>query len=328
MAGTQVSMKRTTSTSATSVVYQIIATCTIKGTLPDTSIFLLQINTAYDAKDDTLLRVVTIADMAESNTNRTLQVNSGLNRWRSNTVTLTYTDLTTANAAWKELNGRINTLVKEVDQYLEEYSTLPEGETVIFPSTDPTTEAALKADYVAASAAVTTAETARDTEAADCNSLQDEITVIQERLTEAQSDLNNYTNIQAQLVACLTSYQTIQPTERSIFNTIGTQVSLSAATSAEKANLQALVTQGNQQNVLFTNNNAALAALRSGPVATAVTTLQARVSTLSSELNTAQTAYNRCVLKTATLQGAVDAARATRDAALAAVRAVCPEFIP
>ena len=328
MAGTQVQMKRSASAGSASTVYQIIATCTIKGTLPDTGIFLLQINRASDPKDDTLLRICSVADMAETNTNRTAQINAGLNRWRSSTVILTYTDLQTANAAWKELSGRVNALVKEVDQYLTEYTTLPEGETVVYPNVDATTEAALKSDYATAASAVTTAEETRAAEATDCNSIQDQIAITQERLTEAQSDLNSYTTIQGQLNAYLITYQSIQPTVGSLFSTINSLVGTSSATASEKTAIQNLALQGSQQSILFQDNNANLSALRSGAVATTVTTLQTRVATLSSELTALQTKYNACMLKMATLQGAVDAARAERDAALAAVRVVCPDFTP
>jgi len=175
---------------------------------------------------------------------------------------------------------------------------------------------------------VTTAEETRAAEATDCNSIQDQIAITQERLTEAQSDLNSYTTIQGQLNAYLVTYQSIQPTVGSLFSTINSLVGTSSATASEKTAIQNLALQGSQQSILFQDNNANLSALRSGAVATTVTTLQTRVATLSSELTALQTKYNACMLKMATLQGAVDAARAERDAALAAVRVVCPDFTP
>jgi len=328
MAGTQVRMDRTTTTSNGTNTYEIVATCTVKGTLPDSAIFLLQINTASDPKDDTLVRVVEIADTTLANTNRSAQIAAGNTTWRSNTVLLRYNDIETANAAWQELSARINTLVEQVDTYLAEYSTLPEGQTIVYPRVDPTIEAQLKAEYESAAAAVTTAEAARDAEATDCTQLKKDITVLEDRLTEAQSDLATYTTIQAQLTVFLSTYQTVQPSLSSCVNTVRVINSTSTTPGSAKTDIEAQLTAQDAQLVTFNNNNANTAALRSGPVSSAVSTLQARVASLTTQRNTAQTQYNQCVTRSATLQGAVDAARTARNAALAAVRAVCPDFVP
>jgi len=328
MSGTQVRMDRSTTKVNGLNKYQILATCTVKGTLPDAAIFLLQINTATDPKDDSLIRVAQIADTTVADTSRTAQIAAGLTTWRSNSVLLQYDDIETGNAAWKELSGRINALVQQVDTYLDEFSTLPAGQTIVYPNVDPTTEAALKSTYATSAAAVTTAEEARDAEIADCSNLKNDIDVIEERLLEAQSDLTVYTLVQAQLTNSIVTYQSIQPTMATAVNTVRIVNSSSSASASEKAAIDTQLSVLDAQGVTFTATNSNLAALRAGPVSTAVSTLQSRVATLTTNRNTSQAEYNRCVARAATLQGQVDAARTARDAALAAVRAVCPTFIP
>lgn len=327
MPGTQVRMDRSTTVVNGTNKYQILATCVVKGTLPDTAIFVLQIQTAADPKDDTLLRLATIADMTASDTNRTAQVAAGLTTWRSNSVLLKYDDIATANAAWKELSGRINDLVDQVDTYLDEFKTLPTGQTIVYPSLSFTAEETLKTTYYGTVTALSTSEKLRDDEQEECTNLKNEIAIIQERLTEANADLATYTSIQAQLTAQLVAYQTIQPAIVNITNSI--RIANSTSTDAtSKALINTQLALADSQNTAFQTNNISFNTTVGGPVTSAVTSLQSRVASLTTDLTTTQSQFNLCNVRAVQAQAAVDAARAARDAALAAVRSVCPDFIP
>jgi len=328
MAGTIVRMDRSTITVDGTNKYEIIATCDVKGTLPDTAIFLLEIQTRTDPRDDTLVRVVQIADTTVVNTDRDAVIGSGGTRWRSSTVLLQYSDIETANTAWKELSGRINTLVANVDTFLTEFETGVHNETIVYPTADQTTKDALIAAYLATRAAVTEATTARDAEQAECNNLKKDIDNTTLRLNDAIPDLDRYTLAQAQLTAYSSSLNSIQPSLTSIVGIIRTLNATSSATGAEIASIEAQLLSANAQLTAFSTTNAGVAFLLIGPIGTAVSILQSRVTTLTSQRSTLITQYNACTARVATLQATLDAARATRDAALASARVVCPDYVP
>jgi hypothetical protein len=328
MAGTQIRADRSTIVVDGSNKYQIIATCLLKGTLPDTGIFLLRIEQATDPKNDTLQRIIAIGDTVTHGTDRDAAVAAGATAWRSAQVTLIYDDIQTANSAWVELSARINKLVTDVDTYLGEFETFDDGELVVFPTTDQVTKDKLIADFLATAEDITTAEEARDAEQEECNDLQAEITVLDERIVEARADLDLYLTISGQLGAYTTILASVQGTLAAQENAAQFAVQSSSATAGEKTIIDSYFVTMAGQLTTFNTTNSALNGLQSGQVGTAVSTLQSRVSTLTTTRNTRASELNRCNAETQALQAALDRARAARDAALAAVRAVCPDYVP
>jgi len=328
MSGTIVRMARSTIVVDGTNKYQIQATCDVKGTLPDIYIFLLQINNVGVPKDDTLVRVVDIADTLNANTVRAAQVTLGNTLWRSNALQLQYGDIETANAAWKELSGRINTLVKNVDTYLEEFETGVTDSTIIYPTTTPEAEQALINTYLSCTESVTEATTARDDQETLNASLKKDLDVVIERLNEANADLGVNSAIYSQLTTNLGTLTTLRPTITGQVSTMRSLVSASSATSAEKGVMQGTLLAIDAQLITFENTNASIATLNSGAVAGSVAALQARVATLTSQRNTLTTQYNAGLATVARLQGKLDAARETCNQALADVRAVCPTYAP
>jgi len=328
MAGTIVTMNRTTLVVSGTNKYQIMATCGVKGTLPDTAIFLMRIQTRTDPRDDTLIRVVAIADTVVANTDRDLVIAAGGTEWRSTSVLLQYDDIETANAAWKELSARINALVSAMDTYLTEFTTTVRNETIVYPTTDTTTVTALTNAYLSSRSAVTTAESARDTEQAECTSLQAEINAVTARLNDAVSDLDRAGQVQGQVSVYTTAYSSVRGSLAASVTTLRGLNAISSATVPEKTDIEAQLVAEDAQLAAFAGTNAALNGTLSGLISSTTSILQTRVSTLTSERANLLTQYNNCTAATARLQAAVDAARATRDAALADVRAVCPDYVP
>lgn len=308
--------------------YQVIATCVVKGTLPDISIFLLDINTADDPKDDTMARVVAVADIDIYKTDRDTAVASGDALFRSPSVTLQFDNLDTANAGQKELKARINTLVGEIDAFLTEFETTAAGEIVTYPTVDPSVKTQRIDDYTATLAPITAAEEARDTEQAACTLLETNLSTVEERLSEAQADLAALIPIQSGLSNSTTTLVSVQATLGGDRTSIRTFNSASSASTSEKADIETELVSMDAQLVLFAAENTSLSSLNTGAVTTLVGTLQTRVASLSSQRTALQTDLNKCNRDVSELQAAVDSARATRDAALASVLAVCPDFTP
>jgi len=326
MPGTIVRMDRSTITVDGTNKYEIVATCDVKGTLPDVAIFLLQIETSADPRDDTLLRVVEIADTVEANTDRDAVIGTGGSRWRSRSVLLQYPDIETANTAWKELSSRINTLVGNVDTFLTEFETGVDNETIVYPTADASTKTALTDAYLTTRAAVTDAETARNAEVLSCNNLKKDIDNTLLRLNDATPDLDRYTLVQAQLSTYSSTLNSVQPVISGAVNTIRALNTVSGGTAIDA--IEAQLRAEEAQLAAFSSTNSGISILLSGSVSTAVSILQARVASLTSQRTTLVTQYNACTARTAALQATVDTARATRDAALASLRVVCPDYVP
>ncbi len=328
MAGTIVSMDRSTVTVDGTNKYEIMVTCDVKGTLPDTAIFLLLIQNRTDPRDDRLLRIVDIADTTVANTDRDVMIATGQSRWRSNSILLQYDDIETANVAWKELSARINRLVTNVDTFLLEFETGVHNDTIIYPTTDQATKDALTAAYLATLSAVTTAEEARDADVIECNDLKKDIDNTTERLTDATADLDRYTQVQSQLTSYNSALSSVQPAISTAVSTMRTLNATSSATAFEQASIEAQAQVAATQLVSLTSSVASLVSLQTGLVSTSTTLLQSRVATLTSTRSSLLTEYSACLDRAARLQATVDAARATRDAALASVRVVCPDYVP
>lgn len=326
MAGTQVRMDRSTITVEGANSYQIVTNCIVKGALTDTSIFLISINTPDDPKDDTLARIVEIADFDLYQTDRDQAIKDGVALYRSPVFTATYDDVETANNAQNEIKSRINTLVEDMDGYLEEFETPDEGEIVTYPTTDPSVKAQLEADYYASVDPIEDAEDAVDAKVVECSTMEYQLEVTEDRLAEAISDLEKATSINTDLSASIAVLNSVEG-NTSIYNSniIGYNAG-SEDDSQEQIEVQ--TTLINTEMTTFSNENTSLTNLNSGAVTQCVNTLQLRVTTLTGDRSALQSDVNKCALELTELQAAVDAARATRNAALAAIRAVCPDFTP
>lgn len=327
MSGTQVTFIRRPTLVDGANQFEVVATCLVAGSLPDTNIFVLSVVQEEDPKSDTLLRVAAIQDFGNYLATRATAIDEGYVTWRSSSVTLRYSDLTTANAAASELSSRVNALVEDQDVNLLEFETGTGGELITFPVVDPSQKTALIDAADAASLAISPAEDTRDTKRVECEALQVEVDVLEERLLEAQGDLATATSILAELTPISTGLVTSNAGVGTATSTVRVLNNGSSASTAEKANIETQVLSLESFLLTWTTQNTNLNTVISSQVTSLQTTLQARIASLSSQRNTALTSLARCNQQLAAAQGAVDAARDARDTAVAAVLAVCPDYV-
>jgi hypothetical protein len=328
MAGTQIRSIRTTNVVNGSNTYEIVTTCIVKGTLSDVNIFVHNLVTDDDPKDDTLLRVAQVADFTEYLTDRDDAVAASAETWRASSVLLKFKDIETANAAWKELESRINTLVEQVDAFNDEFDTDGLGDITVFPATDPSELAALITAYEETAEPITDAVDARDTQQLTCTQAEADLVVVQERLTEAEGDLANYLTIQADVGNVNTSLPSISGAIAAAATQARVETLASSASALEITGINAQHSLIDAQITLFNVQNSALSTAQTGPINSAVATLQARVIALTTEKSGLVTTINACAITMATLDAVVDAARAAQTAALADVVAACATFTP
>jgi len=328
MAGTQISQQRKATIVEGTVKYTITTTCTVPGTLQDTSIFLLSIVNTVDPKDDTFSRIIDIADIETYTNVRDDAIDNGDGSWRSSSVTITYTDIETANAAWKEFNSRINTLVNNYDTYLNEFNTFSGGAVISFPTVDESGKQALIDSYTATVSLVTDAQTAVTDHEIECTQLETDLATIEDRLQEAQADLLPLLNIQATVTAAQATDSVIYSTLNANNTQVRTLNATSAAEDSEKDAIEAVLTINDPQLSQFQIQNGALAALIGGDIALTVSTIQARISSLVQAKNSKHIELNKCHIESSKLEAAAATAISNREAALAAVVEVCPDYTP
>lgn len=309
--------------------YEIIATCIVPGSLPDTGIFLLSITDPVGPKSDVLVRVITLGDSSVYQNNRDSAIAAGDVQWRSAEVRLQFNDITTANAAQKELSQRIDTLVTTFDTVNSEFTVV--SEIITYPAADATAETAAKNNYVATRTATEAAKIARDAELADCNSTEVELTNIQVRLSDAQSDNLTLTNAQAGLSIVNANYPAHKVTINAAVTTTASQVNSSGATSGEKTAISTSLTSIQLElQVMGASNTTLNTSITAGSNSTGALlgTLQSRIATLTGDEATKNLELRQCRAACTKAQAVYDAAQAAEDAALAAVRVLCPDFDP
>lgn len=328
MSGTQINQQRTAVVISGTVKYNITTTCTVKGTLQDTGIFLLGILELTDPKDDVFERVIQIADVDTYSTDRDIAIAEGATYWRAASVTITYEDIETANAAWKEFNSRINLLVNTYDSFLTEFDTPDSGSIITFPTVDESEKKALIDAYEATVPLVTAAQDAVTARQVSCSALQTDLEDTEVQLQQAIADAAALVNIQSTLQAIL-AVDTSVNTNLTFNNTaIRSANGLSDATDTEKAGIETYLVSNDALFVQFTSQNTALSSIISSGVVPKTSELNTRVSTLTQTKNTLLSNLNKCHIEGSKLSAAAATAVANSEAALAAVVAVCPDFNP
>jgi hypothetical protein len=328
MPGTQITQTRQPVAVDTGTKFQVAATCTLAGTLPGLEIFVRQVVTVDDPKDDTFLRVAGVTDFTDYGTDREASISSSEFIYRASAVTLTYDDVTTATAAWNELSSRINTLVTEYDAYISVFLTPSTGAITTYPTVDPSEKQALIDTYKASLAAVTSAEDARDADLIECEQKQFELESLQSQLADAQSDVAALTPIVSATAVLNAAYPSSTTTVSSANSAANALVVSSTATAGEKSLIQAQLSAVDVAANALTVDNASLSSDVYTPLLALLGSLQTRVASLQTEVTAKQLEANDCARNLAVLQGSVDQARSQRDADLAAIRAVCPDFNP
>lgn len=153
MANIQINEVRTVKYVGGVQTFEIFVTCTSKGDLPHTGIFVYKILDTRNSLSDEFQRVANVADITTYEADRDEANRLHAEYWLSSTVTLTYTEIETANQAVRILGDRVNTLANDWETYQTSFDThegYPDGQDYAFPTGDVTYIAEVKADYATA----------------------------------------------------------------------------------------------------------------------------------------------------------------------------------
>jgi hypothetical protein len=328
MPGTIVHQIRTAATTDSGAEYTIDASCSAPGTLPDASIFLVQVVTPSDPKDDAFLRLCSPADFAAYGTNRDqAAITDGI--YRAVSYTFRYTSVAIANDAWGTLSGAINALVNEHDVFLTLFLTRPEGVDTFYPTIDQSEKTQRIATYQARIVDVATAEAERDEHQRTCRYPKTlELSTAQTNLAQASSDLARVKPVRSVVDVLAVGYPTAQATINTALIAAMTATSTSSATAPQQLAINSQLQAAQRSNDDIGSYDIRLIAEVQTPLAAFVGLLEARVIDLTSAVGAAQSELAACDLEMSRLQGDLDEARRARDAALAAVREVCTDFVP
>ncbi len=328
MPGTLVRQIRSAVPTDSGAVYRIAATCTLAGTLPDNAIFLKRTVTANDPKDDTLERLCSPADFAEYGTDRDRAALS-LGLYRSWSHTFSYADVGLATDAWAELSAMINTLVNDYDAYLTAFLTRDEGVETSYPTVDQSVKNARVEAYKARVADVAAAEQARDEHQRACRNVKElELGAAQSQLARVQASLASLRPVRSVLDVLAASYPAAVATTGASVSAAATAVAASSATSSEQTSINTQLQSAQSMLQTLIGYDTQLIHEVQTPFAAPIGALEAQETALTQEVGSAQNALAACDNEMSRLQGAVDEARRARDAALAAVREVCTDYVP
>jgi len=111
--------------------YQITCTCTVAGELPDTYLFVYDVVVPADAKQDAFVRVANPYDLEHVVVGRAAALAAGVLRFRTNEMVVRYVDLQLAVQAKTAIGSRIDTAI------LLWYAFKTDFESTTPPSVDP-----------------------------------------------------------------------------------------------------------------------------------------------------------------------------------------------
>lgn len=115
--------------------YQISMEITDRGDLPDKGVFLKEIVSENDPKEDRLERVCRSGDLVTYSTSREEAIRKLQPYWRDASLTKFYDTVDQASVAAEFLKERVNDLTEEYTKYLDEFKADP-AEEISFPQTD------------------------------------------------------------------------------------------------------------------------------------------------------------------------------------------------
>jgi len=323
--------------------YRLYGRCTARGSLPDESIFVLEIVDEDAPDEDVLYRVAQVPDIVDAtvgfDSDRDRAIRNGRTYWRSSQFTNYYDDVEVAANAKQVLQDEVNKLVTAYVTYSDQFEAT--SEEVEFPSAATGAVQALKGAYDTAYSDYATALTTQET--AD------------ETLTDAQSelsDIKNWLDQKAQLELDLTDRVTEITTAKTLYatflGTLGTPPGAASDAAWIIARIEAFIsaydTSGSgvdtERDGLEDDKND-FAAQRTKAESADVDNvieqgrqnhinMQASTSTYipytNADLTTAQNAVTSAQTAKITADADVTAKYAAMEAAYDAAKAVCPDW--
>ena len=189
-------IRRQVTLASGSIAFEVASTVTDRGDLPFTHLFVVTLGTNADPKTDVLARIATPADLRQSDASapvyvkvsstdmirigtddfarianindisklprdRVIAQRRGFTQYLTSSVAMVYDNVTTADAAAKQIIDRVSALVTEWRSFNSDFATNPYQDYNL-PSPGASVESARTAIYVDKRNARTTAEAARD----------------------------------------------------------------------------------------------------------------------------------------------------------------------
>jgi hypothetical protein len=117
--------------------YEVTTTVSAAGDLPQTHIFVMTIVNIADPLQDTFDRIAGVSDLLNVTIGRDPAIIAGESEYFSNSFTLYYTSLNTADAAAKAIRDSIDELIENWVLYDNSFETAPAGQTYNAPLDEP-----------------------------------------------------------------------------------------------------------------------------------------------------------------------------------------------
>jgi hypothetical protein len=297
------------------VVTNEMVSAAIPDQLPHLNTFVIAVADPLDATQDTLARVANIADLSLIPIGRDAGIAApGVNgiEFLSQTSTSRYDTLETANDAATAFQDRVNALVEGWITFRTEFNAPdPAPALYTFPRTDPSQKSALIAAYAAAKQSGYAQLQVKN--AADA------------ALTAAQTDYTYKAGLLPGVTVIMTDAAKVQGSLATVISQFGVILSSASAFAAANpggvgiAAFNAAISTALLQQQAMPGYNTGAATMIADVLAYQ-TARQNDVTTAASTLAAAQS-------NQITQAQALTAANATTAAALAAVLAVCPDFV-
>jgi hypothetical protein len=290
---------------------------TNKGQLPYAEVFVMQVVTRTDPKDDRFLRVASLGDLTTLPRGRNaglLSTTAESFQFIDSTATIKYDALDTAVAGQTAIRDRVNILVKDWIQYQEEFAAYPTAAAYNLPiaDSDQTTQAitdytAAKQDRVNKEELLSQSEVVLETAKANKTLYADLTTNLKtfasqavERSQEMSFAKSALTNLLAASNAYYGASTCAGAGDRATFN--------SAVATATTANAQSAIDEIDHSSYAIS-------------LQTYAATIESTKLVWDAEVLTATTNYNSALQ-------AYNDALAAENAALNYVLTLCPDFDP
>jgi hypothetical protein len=284
--------------------------------LPHVNIFVITIIDPTDPTQDAFSRVASVTDLSTVPIGRDAGVaNPDVNgqEFLSQTCTVTYSDLETANTAATTFQDRVNALIQAwITFYADFNAPIPTPATYIFPIATPDQLSALIAAYAAAKQAGYAQLQISNAANAALTAAQADYTYKQSLLPGVATILTNATKVQGELATVITQFGTLLSAGNTFYS--ANLSGVGAATFAAALGLAAA------QQAAMPGYNA-----DAGTMIASITGYQ---TTRMNDVTASATALAAAQSNQITQAQTLTADNATTAAALAAVIAVCPDFDP
>jgi hypothetical protein len=296
------------------VITNIMFSATIPVQLPHLNIFVISVADPLDPKQDALARVANIADLSLVPIGRDAGIaapgTSGI-EFLSQTSTLRYDTLETANDAATAFQNRVNALIEGWITFRTEFNAPdPTPASYTFPTTDPSQKTALINAYTVAKQARYQAQVDKGDADDALARAQTDYTYKSGLIAGVTTILGDATRVQTDLNVVITNFTSLKVASNTFYAANPGGVGAAAFLVAITLAINELTASTGYQ----------------ADAATAVTDATTYQSARQADAATASTALTAAQADQIAKAQALISIQATETAALAAVLAVCPDF--